>query len=120
MDDVRFDSLVAALAMGGSRRRLLGTLLGGMFAGLLGAADTATARRRRRKKKKKCPFGRPPCGNDCCTLGEGCLGNRCVHHCRDRRLDGGESDVDCGRVCDGVLGDPGEGLCLRRKRCDGP
>jgi hypothetical protein len=67
-----------------------------------------------------CSFGREPCGNECCTLGETCDGGQCVHHCVDGSLNGGESDTDCGRVCDGVFGASPAGRCGLRKRCAGP
>jgi hypothetical protein len=121
MDTRRFDRLTAAFASDGTRRRLLGAILGTALAPFLAAPamrKAASKKKKGKKKKKQCPFNRPPCGNQCCLLEEVCVGpNRCRHRCQDAVKDFGESDVDCGRVCNGA---PGEGLCRRRRRCDGP
>jgi hypothetical protein len=62
-----------------------------------------------------------PCGGRCCTRQQTCKRGRCVHHCKDGRISGNESDKDCGggdcpkcglhRLCN-QSSDCASGLCL--------
>ena len=117
MDAPHFDRLAAALANGPSRRRLLAALLGSVLAGNAGLRKIK-AKRKNKKKKKNCSLGRPSCGGKCCVLDETCQRGKCKHHCEDGVKNLGETDVDCGGVCDGVLGFSPFGRCDNRKRCD--
>lgn len=115
MDGLHFDRLTVALATGPSRRRLLAALLGSVLAGRVGRRKIKA--KKKKKKQKKCSLGRPSCGGKCCVLDETCQKGKCKHHCEDGVKNLGETDVDCGGVCDGVLGFSPFGRCDNRKRC---
>jgi hypothetical protein len=113
MDADRFDALIRALPNGSSRRRALGTALGGFlgFLGLAGeearGADAAKkCKKLKGKKKKKClkkAKGKTPeCRKDadCRDQIESCQGGRCQRVCPNGACPG----------CD---------LCLIRYEADG-
>ncbi len=123
MDGARFDSLTRSLA---SRRGLLGGLAGVLASALgqFGRRDSATAATckalgkpcadlldccSRTCSRTRRPDGRLtrrlclcretlklPCGGRCCTRQQTCKRGRCIHHCKDGRISGDESDRDCG------------------------
>src|SRR3954447_12004864 len=73
MDPSRFDTLARSLAMTGTRRRALPTILAGAFV-LLGLADTEAKHKRHKHKKKPCI---PICAGKTCGS-DGC-GGECGH-----------------------------------------
>lgn len=132
MDGNRFDLLTRTLANAISRRTTLGGLAGGVYATLeLVPAGTTLSKkkggkkgnnkkkRKGKKNKQKCNDGNPiRCGENCCRTDQTCRDGRCLHHCEDGVVNFGETDIDCGRVCDGVLAPSNFGRCRVRQRCE--
>jgi hypothetical protein len=124
MDGARFDRLTRSLAsrrgLLGGITGALAAALGPLALERPATAAKCKALGKRCTRQLECcsrtcsradgPDGRPqgrtrclcretlelPCGGRCCTRQQTCKKGRCVHHCKDGRISGDESDRDCG------------------------
>jgi hypothetical protein len=101
VDAHHFDAFVRAVNTCPSRRRLLAGMAGSLLAALSGwSSEAGTAAKRKKRKKKKrdrkkntndgnppppppaCQQPSTPCGAQCCSQAETCIGGRCLGACQ--------------------------------------
>jgi len=88
----RFESITRIIAATGSRRSLLGALIGGLLAlgdrqqGVDAPAQAAT---NKNKRRRRCPKGRRPCRRRCCRPGQVCRNGGCRNRPRPNPHPGG-------------------------------